>query len=196
MEVWKVDIIVMSFGFEDEQDSPIEENSIVKSIKHAADNGVTMIAAASNDGRNRPDNVAWPARSIDIICVHSADGDGTPSSFTPGPADNQRVMVLGECVRSAWPEALEQGNHKFMSGTSCAAPIAAGVAAVILDYSRRFLTNKEWLKLRKTEYMRKMFEIMKDPREAGGYWWIRPWVLFDGKNTDGWIEGEIRRAIR
>ena len=63
-EEWKVDIIVMSFDFGEEQ------KSLRDAIKSAANNGVIMFAAASNDGKNRPDRVAWPARDMNVICVY------------------------------------------------------------------------------------------------------------------------------
>ena len=64
--------MVMSFGFEVEQDSQIEEHSILKAIRYAGSKGIAMFAAASNDGKNRPEHVSWPARALEVICVHSA----------------------------------------------------------------------------------------------------------------------------
>ena len=170
----------MSFGFEKEQDS------VYEAIKLANTKGIAMFAAASNAGANREDNVAWPASAPEVICVHSASGRGTKSSFTPEPDDGKRVMVLGECVQSV---------GKYMSGTSCAAPIAAGIAAIVLDYARRVLGQDEWLKLRTTHHMKNMFKIMKN-QEKDGYWWIRPWVLFGKDKKAEWIEEEIRRALK
>ncbi|KAH7127826.1 peptidase S8/S53 domain-containing protein [Dactylonectria estremocensis] len=190
VDEWNVDIIVMSFGFEDEQ------NPLSDSVNYAAQNNVLMFAAASNDGKNRPEEVAWPARDIHVICVHSAEGYGTPSTFTPSPQDNQRIMVLGECVISAWPQHLASPkNHKLMSGTSCAAPIAAGIAAILLDYARGFLGNDEWKRFRRVDPMRRMFEKMRGPGSPSGYWWIRHWKLFDERQSEGWIQGEIRGAL-
>ncbi|KAH7176810.1 peptidase S8/S53 domain-containing protein [Dactylonectria macrodidyma] len=190
VDEWKVDIIVMSFGFEDEQE-PLSE-----SVNYAARNNVLMFAAASNDGKNRPEEVAWPARDMHVICVHSAEGFGTPSTFTPGPQDNQKIMVLGECVKSAWPQRLTSPeNHKLMSGTSCAAPIAAGIAAILLDYARGFLEDGEWKRFRRVDSMRRMFEKMRSPGSPSGYWWIRHWKLFDERQSEGWIQGEIRGAL-
>ncbi|KAL5092194.1 hypothetical protein Trisim1_002079 [Trichoderma cf. simile WF8] len=184
---WKVDIIVMSFGFG-------SRNEIVyDAIKHAAFNDVLMFVAASNDGKNRPGGVAWPAIESNVICVHSGDGYGNQSSFTPSPKENMRIMVLGECVRSAWPPKLKlPGDVKDMSGTSCAAPIAAGVAAVILDYARGFLSQKEWGTLHRTDSMRRMFERLKDPDNHTGYWWVQHWGLFDSNRDESWIQGEIK----
>lgn len=180
----------MSFGFGE------EHKSLYDSIKHAAYNGVVMFAAASNDGKNRPGGVAWPAKDMNVICVHSGDGHGTPSRFTPSPQDSMKIMVLGECVNSAWPQKLKSpGDHKLMSGTSCAAPIAAGIAALILDCARGFLTQQEWERLRRADSMRRMFERMKDPNPYTGYWWIKHWEWFDSKRAEGWIHGEIRGIL-
>ncbi|KAL6399874.1 hypothetical protein AUP68_17283 [Ilyonectria robusta] len=190
VDKWKVDIIVMSFGFEE------EEETLSESINYAAHNNVLMFAAASNDGKNRPDGVAWPARDMNVICVHSAEGYGTPSTFTPSPRDNQKIMVLGECVRSAWPQHLKSpGDHKHMSGTSCAAPIAAGIAAILLDYSKGFLEVDKWNKLHRVDFMRRMFEKMKDPGLQAGYWWVQHWKLFDDKRSEAWIQDEIRSVL-
>ncbi|KAF2689750.1 hypothetical protein K458DRAFT_413999 [Lentithecium fluviatile CBS 122367] len=189
VDEWQVDIIVMSFGFGEEHEQ------LYKAIQYAASKDVLMFAAASNDGKNRPGGIAWPASDPNVICVHSGDGDGTASTFTPDPQDSRRIMVLGECVKSAWTERLPPaGGHKLMSGTSCAAPIAAGVAALVLDYSRGFLSPAEWNRLRRIGSMRRVFESMTD-RPGGGYWWIKHWKWFDSKSSEGWIEGEIRRII-
>lgn len=186
----------MSFGFEIEQDSLIEGHSILRAIRYAGSKGVTMFAAASNDGKNRPDHVSWPARALEVICVHSANGAGQPSWFTPGPYDNEKIMVLGEFVLSAWPERLNHpNNRRYMSGTSCATPIAAGIAAIILDYARQFLTPEEWERLRRVDCMQRMLERMKDERTLN-YSWIRPWSFFGKNSESGWIQGEIRKVLR
>jgi hypothetical protein len=196
IDEWKIDVIVMSFGFEQEQDSDSEADSIIEAIRYASRKGITMFAAASNDGNNRPDGVAWPARAMEVICVHSGTGFGDKSYFTPLPYDNQRVMVLGDHVESAWPVRMnEPTNRRFMSGTSCAAPIAAGIAAIVLDYARKFLDEEEWLRLRRVDCMRRIFEKMRSERLLE-YWWIQPWGFFGQDNSSEWIESEIRKSIK
>lgn len=190
MDEWKVDIIVMSFGFGK------EHTQLDAAIQHAANNKVLMFAAASNDGKNRPDGIAWPARDNNVICVHSGDGHGARSSFTPSPKDNMRIMVLGECVKSAWPPHLKcDGDHRLMSGTSCAAPIAAGIAALVLDYARGFLDEQEWERLRRTSSMLRMFERMSDEHSIDRYLWVKHWQWFDSNKTEGWIQGEVKVVI-
>jgi hypothetical protein len=173
----------MSFGFDE------EHPELYDAIQHAAHQNVLMFAAASNDGKNRPDGVAWPARHESVICVHSGDGNGNPSDFTPAARDNMRVMVLGECINSASPRHLKHvGDHHLMSGTSCAAPIAAGIAALILDYARVFLEQHEWEKLRRVQSIRRVFQLLKDSESRSEYWWIKHWALFDPKGDEGWIQ--------
>ncbi|KAF1941676.1 subtilisin-like protein [Clathrospora elynae] len=170
----KVDMIVMSFGFGEEHEQ------LDNAIKHAAAKRVLMFAAASNDGKIRPDRVAWPAQDNNVIY----------------PQDSMRIMVLGECVNSAWSSQLKSDNdHNPMSGTFCATPIAAGIAALILDYARGFLTHEEWERLRRVSSMRRIFERMKDSRSRSEYWWIKYWAWFDPNRDEGWIQGEIRGAL-
>lgn len=195
VDEWRVDIIVMSFGF-------FEENSTVsEAINYAAYKQILMFAAASNDGKNRLGGVAWPASRSDVFCVHAADGLGTASPFTPSPQDSMRVMVLGECVPSAWPPFPEDSkrkapkDRKFMNGTSCAAPIAAGIAAIVLDYARGFLEDDEWMSLRRYDSMMRMFKEMSEDNHYTGYWWIRHWTLFEDKMGDSGIQHTIRRFL-
>jgi hypothetical protein len=140
--------------------------------------------------------VAWPASEAGVICVHSGDGLGNKSAFTPSPKENMRIMVLGEWVRSVWPPRLGRPNNReILSGTSCAAPIAAGIAAVILDYARGFMSLPEWDSLRRESSMRIMFENLKDSHNSDGYWWIKHWGLFGQNRAEAWIQGEIRAYI-
>ncbi len=196
VDVWKVDIIVMSFGFAAAQDASNRKDSILQAVRYAAARGVGLFAAASNDGKNRPDEVAWPARAPEVVCVHSFDGAGNPSAFTPGANKDQTLAVLGEAIESAWPERLPspRAGHRYVSGTSCATPIAAGIAAVVLDYARAFLSDEEWLELRRVGGIRRLFDRMTHSR-THGYSYIRPWQMFGAQRTDEWIQEEIRIAL-
>jgi hypothetical protein len=181
---------VIAFGFPDEHDCIIEE------IGYAAFKNVLIFAAASNDGKNRPDRIAWPARDSRVFCVHSGDGTGTPSTFTPHAVEDKTIMVLGECVQSAWTSHLNgTSDSRLMSGTSCAAPIAAGIAALVLDYARSFLTTVEAEKFRRKDPMRRFFDRMQVSGRHYDYWWICPWLIF-AEDDANWIKGEIRRAIK
>lgn len=129
---WGVDMIVMCFGFA----KPIQV--IRKAIEDAskAERPPLFFAAARNDGAN--ENVAWPGRVSEVMGVGSTDGDGCPSSFNP-PCDKHPVLyALGEAVpvTAADPSNPSRCTQKFLSGTSCATPVAAGLAANLLACAR------------------------------------------------------------
>ncbi|KAF2185919.1 subtilisin-like protein, partial [Zopfia rhizophila CBS 207.26] len=74
--VWKVNIISMSFGFRQNIDS------IYEALRRANLQKVVIFAAASNDGNRL--RVAFPARCRDlVICMNSTDGSGGKSVYNP-----------------------------------------------------------------------------------------------------------------
>ena len=125
-------------------------------------------------------------------------GTAIPPYLPPAPQDNKRITVLGECVDSAWPPFPEGSKYKapddrkLMSGTSCAALIAAGIAAVVLDYARSLLNEEEWQRLRRYDSMMNMFKELRDKDATIGYWWIKHWALFDPKWGASWIQNTIK----
>ncbi|KAM0201902.1 hypothetical protein ACHAPA_005436 [Fusarium lateritium] len=150
---WQPDIITMSFGWPARDD---EYDSLEKAIKNAQFNDVLLFAAASNDGANA--KRAWPARHSGVICVHSTAADGNPSSFNPIAVPGDNFAIIGEAVEGAWPRDLceEQNNIGFLmhkSGTSFATPIAAGIAAFLLQYARSNLSKRDAARLKQFEGM-------------------------------------------
>jgi subtilisin family serine protease len=185
VDTWKVDIISMSFGF---QRRVIEIRS---AISYAYKEGVIMLAAASNGGGNS--GIAWPAQLSEVICIHASDSKGNKANFTPDislHADN--FSVPGTYVRSCWPSHLNQGIHVLKSGTSCSTPIAAGIAALLLEIAGFYLSRQkdiaaedelDWQSLRSVAGMRLAFRKMSRKRDKYDY--IAPWRFLG----DIWYEG-------
>lgn len=123
----------MSWGF------PTQHKAIKDAIRKAHFQGCILFAAASNAGFWNP--TSFPASMREVICVNSCDADGRPSNFNPPAILGDNFMILGEHLEAAWPRALtEEGSTKFMkslSGTSQSVPVAAGLAAHILEYSKQ-----------------------------------------------------------
>jgi hypothetical protein len=171
-----VDIITMSFGFER------SVTIIDEAIKHADSKKIIMLAAASNKGGNG--GITWPARLPQVICIYATDSLGNRCDFTPGPSDNaNNFSILGHAVKSFWPPHLNQGFEVPKSGTSTATPIAAGIAALVLQYMRAALAKMAQIskndaeifcKLRTTAGMSTVFRQMVNEKRDG-YDYVVPW---------------------
>jgi hypothetical protein len=133
----KVDIISMSLGWEDNSHRELQAT-----IRRARDNNVLLFAASSNEGIRTKAGMAYPARALEVIAVDAADVHGNPSKFNPPQTrDKARFTALGEAVRSTYPMHLPsedpEPGWKRMVGTSCATPIAAGIAGLVLEFARQ-----------------------------------------------------------
>lgn len=172
-----VHIISISFGFPYtiKQLDPIRR-AILKA--NAAD--VLIFAAASNKGGNQP--VAFPACMDEVICVGSADGRGVKSDFTPNLHQGRRLCALGERIESSWPPDMldDEADPPRKSGTSFATPVAAGVAAMVLDYMWTFKDDVRYKslvpKLLTRRGMLSVFKQMVEQYPTHDY--LVPWQLF------------------
>jgi hypothetical protein len=85
--------------------------------------------------------MAYPARADEVIAIDAADGLGSHSKFNSAQSGKQLMFTaLGEAVKSAYSMNLssdeDEPGWKRMDGTSCATPIAAAIAGLILEFSR------------------------------------------------------------
>ena len=193
---WKVDIITMSFGLEATKSSEASRQKIKEALQFANMKNVTMFAAASNEGRNRSgDGIAWPASALEVISVHSGVGEPPRSTRSPCTALHGRaVWTLGEAVQSDWPPAVSnvrELHRKRKSGTSTATPIAAAIAAVLVDYiqSMGCLEEPHNKNLRSPDGI---FAVLKEIMDPEG--WLQPWKLFVQRDDD-YIAKRIRDKL-
>ncbi|KAK4173798.1 peptidase S8/S53 domain-containing protein [Triangularia setosa] len=191
-----VDIISMSFGYR------TASSEITSAIRHAFSQNVILFAAASNSGVNPRSPISFPANLRQVICVHSSDGSGNPSPRNPPPIPDCSLAILGEGVAAAWPQNLYTERDDMLrvaSGTSVATPIAAGLAALILEYAAQEGPEGEtvtrWMQLRHCDEMRKMMHVLA--RDRGGYRSIAPSSLFDyhGEEMHQRVTGRINDVL-
>lgn len=146
-------------------DLGIEINRLVREKK-------LIFAAASNTGGNgsRP----WPASHPGVFCIHATDERGvTNPRMNPtalGNVDN--FATLGDKIESYWG-----GKRRCISGTSFATPIAAAIAANVLDFARRHLAPDDANMFARYGVMRILFRNhMTENGDANGvYHYIKPW---------------------
>ncbi|KAL6804134.1 peptidase S8/S53 domain-containing protein [Trichoderma sp. SZMC 28012] len=143
VSTWEVDIISMSFGFP--TCSMDDYHELEDALANAHAKRVLLFAAASNCGGRL--GRAYPARDQNVIAIHATDTNGNRSRFSPTALSHDiNLATVGEAIESAWPMYLS-GNSasKFLrckSGTSFATPIAAGIAAFLLLYTKIHLPDK------------------------------------------------------
>ncbi|KAI9639965.1 hypothetical protein NHQ30_011634 [Ciborinia camelliae] len=196
-ENWGVDIVTMSFGFlswKKEIEHIIEKASSRQHNLDARERPVLFFAAAGNNGTRK--EVAFPASMSQVFAVNSATGDGNKSSFNPPQQINSiNFSILGESVPAVTPDETE---HEFMSGTSAATPIAAGLAALILEFFMQDHDNitLNWLRgyLWKHDAMQNVF-FREMSTERDGYQNLVPWKLSSYRNGPEEIIGHITSAL-
>lgn len=129
-------IINMSFG---KAYSPYK-NTVDEAIKYAEEKGVLMVAAAGNDGADIDEKVHFPTpfyddgtRSATWIQVGASNweaGENLPAPFSNYGQTGVDVFAPGVDIYSTLPEQ-EYGKQ---NGTSMAAPVVSGLAALLMSY--------------------------------------------------------------
>jgi subtilisin family serine protease len=174
---------------------PYELPEVKHAIREAFHLGVSMFAAASNDGGLS--TVAFPASLRQVICVNAYDGYGRPSNFNPEARPGTNLAVLGEFVEAAWPLPRSDAQTVRKAGTSVATPIAAGLAALILEYSRQDgpagsrVEHRD--QLRHCDEVRKVLQCMS--RNVGGFQCLVPGDLFYKRFRDRTLHSVICSKI-
>ncbi|HET6147403.1 MAG TPA: S8 family serine peptidase [Polyangia bacterium] len=130
-------VINMSLG------GPVPVGTIASAVKYARGKGVTVVAAAGNDGKGR---VSYPARYDGVIAVASTQFDETTTFYSnwgpqidiAAPGGNVRVDQNGDgkpdgvLQHTIVPGNTSQTDYLWFMGTSMASPHVAGVAALIV----------------------------------------------------------------
>lgn len=132
---FNIKVVNISFGtttYGEQKDSA----SLEQAIERLWDSGISVVAAAGNDGP-RNCSVAIPGTCKKIITVGSPDGKDFYSGRGPTPKCivKPELIVNGSYIKSC----SNKGNsYSIKSGTSMSAPIVSGAIARILskaDYS-------------------------------------------------------------
>ncbi len=130
-------VISMSFG---KGFSP-QKTWVDEAVQYAADKDVLLVHAAGNDAKdidtedNYPNSIFLNGKKAPNYITVGANGDATNDGFTAAFTNYGKeevdVFAPGVNIYSTMPGGDKYAN---MSGTSMAAPVVSGLAALILEY--------------------------------------------------------------
>ena len=147
----------MSFGYEKEQDTI--SAAIYESIK-TRKGKVIFVAAASNAGGEAGE--MFPASHESVISIRATSKSGRFADFNP-PRDSRESFVLGSLgieVPCASLSSNDSGKT-YLTGTSVAAAIVAGMGAMILAYVDNNSTRRSYSAVKdKLERRRGMLALL------------------------------------
>lgn len=128
-------VINMSFGKKFVHDKKVVDEA----IKYAESKGVLLIHAAGNDGEDIDVEKFYPSRQflkgqaknwIEVGAISWKDAADMAASFSNYGKKNLDLFAPGVDIYSTFPE----NRYEFQQGTSMAAPVVSGVAAILFSY--------------------------------------------------------------
>ena len=130
-------VINMSFG---KRFSP-DKQAVDKAVKYAESKGVLLIHAAGNSAHNNDEITHYPSRNIkssgesvnnwiEVGAVNWKGNEELAASFSNYGKTTVDIFAPGVDILSTAPDQ----EYEKASGTSMAAPVTTGVAAMLLSY--------------------------------------------------------------
>lgn len=151
-----------------------------------------VFAAAGNWGYNFP--TPFPATEQGVFGIHAVNGQGIVWDSNTLFAAKDPIATLGVAIESFW-----NGERVWLSGTSFATPIAAGIAANVLEFAKQKmnLNQPQMRQLRSFRGMRAVLKLMC--MEGPTFAYLSPWQLQRGSHnckTDEDIAKKFEKQIK
>jgi hypothetical protein len=115
---------------------------------------------------------------------------GYAANFTSHKYGVEKFSGLGMAVEGANGRFADDGTQSLnvrRSGTSTAAPVASGIAAIFVEYTQQFLNGDRITR----EQLRKLFYGMSKETDGHPNLYLAPWEVF----RDCKEESDVERVI-
>lgn len=144
--VWAVDhgarVLSLSLG------AGVISETVKRAVEYALMKNVVVVSAMGNDGTDPKKNYGnfkdYPAALPGVISVGSVDSDRVKSDFSNW-GEWISVVAPGRDIMSTMPTYMVtktqmefSNNYDFMSGTSMACPMVAGIAGLVLSRNPQY----------------------------------------------------------
>ncbi|KAM3505003.1 hypothetical protein MY11210_008140 [Beauveria gryllotalpidicola] len=198
VQVWDADIINLSLAMR------VESRDIDEALSHALLPGSKIIFAAAHNNAGHHEGPSWPGRKLGIIAIHCTDGDGQPLSSNASVGREEYFATLGLDIPIKEHFATTRSQLVYASGVSYATPIAAGIAANMLEIlrheaSQRVNDVKKWFY--NGRYVKALFKAMGQKEHRCCF--VQPWTFWhqitsvDSRYRDVQLRsGDERNIIR
>lgn len=173
----EADIISMSFGYVSDR---MAISKAIRSAMNDRNESIVMFAAAANSGANQRE--LFPARHESVISIRGTTSNGGFPDFNP-PRNRHDGTVLGTLGLEVPSASLSSHDitQEYMSGTSVATAVAAGIAGILLGYVYGKPAEDTYHivrdRLQTRQGMLAMFESMASNSIHSGYLYVSPWCL-------------------
>ncbi|KAM3486770.1 hypothetical protein MY8738_000264 [Beauveria namnaoensis] len=173
VQVWDADIINLSLAMR------VESRDIDEALTHALLPGSKIIFAAAHNNAGHHEGPSWPGRKLGIIAIHCTDGDGQPLSTNASVGRENYFATLGLDIPIKEQFATTKSQYVYASGVSYATPIAAGIAANMLEILRHEASHrvndvKKWFY--NGRYMKVLFKAISQRDHRCCF--VQPWTFW------------------
>ncbi|KAM3549323.1 hypothetical protein ARSEF4850_008923 [Beauveria asiatica] len=173
VQVWDADIISLSLAMR------VESRDIDEALSHALLPGSKIIFAAAHSNAGRHEGPSWPGRKLGIIAIHGTDGDGQPLGTNASVGRQDYFATLGLDIPVREQFATTRSRCVYASGVSYATPIAAGIAANMLEIlrheaSHRVSDVKKWFY--NGRYMKALLNAISQRDDRCCF--VQPWTFW------------------
>ncbi|HRI45690.1 MAG TPA: S8 family serine peptidase [Ignavibacteriaceae bacterium] len=117
---------------------------VTKAAEKAFERGIVVITSAGNEGNSSWRHITAPADGFNTIAVGAINAQNQLASFSSrGPTSDNRVKpeIVTQGVAVYGATASTVSNYGYANGTSSAAPIAAGISALLMSAFPQVLDN-------------------------------------------------------
>jgi thermitase len=125
---YPIAVVNMSLGTDEASEA------LARAARRAAARGIVLVAAAGNSyGQNNDEIPSYPANteSPNVISVAATNARGTLANYSNFGPKTVDLVAPGSDILSTSPALIKGAEYEYMDGTSMAAPVVAGVAALV-----------------------------------------------------------------